>query len=143
MKIIWIGCHEEGVEAFRQVLESGYRVEAFITLDDSMYDKRSAGSRDYKTYCEKFDVKYYTVDTIKGESAYQIIEKNKPDLMIVLGWSEILPARILKIPSIGTIGTHASLLPHNRGSAPINWALIKGEKRTGNPERSLTSVSFQ
>ena len=66
------------------------------------------------------------VDTIKEELAYNLISEIKPDLLVVLGWSEILPKRLLDIPSIGTVGTHASLLPHNRGSAPINWTLIRG-----------------
>ncbi len=132
MKIVWIGFHEEGLEAFRQVLEAGKRVEAFITLDDEAFQKRSAGTRGYRTYCEQYGVAYLPVHTIKGEEAYEILLRYQPDLLIVLGWSEILPERLLDIPSIGTVGTHAALLPHNRGSAPVNWALIRGETECGN-----------
>ncbi len=132
MNIVWIGCHEEGIPAFREILEKGKHVSAFITLDETAYVKRSAGSREYETYCQKYNVNYYTVSTIKGDDAYEIVLKYKPDLLVVLGWSEILPVRLLDIPTIGTIGTHAALLPHNRGSAPVNWALIHGEKVTGN-----------
>lgn len=132
MNIVWIGCHEEGIKAFKTVLESGKSVKAFITLDETTFAKRSAGSREYRDYCEKYNVAYYVVDTIKGEKAYELITNCKPDILVVLGWSEILPERLLNIPSIGTVGTHASLLPHNRGSAPINWAIIRGEHITGN-----------
>lgn len=132
MRIVWVGCHEEGIVAFKNTLERGRNVSAFITLDEHAFSKRSAGSRKYQSYCEKYQVPYYMVESIKGEQAYELIVENKPDLLVVLGWSEILPERILKIPTIGTIGTHASLLPHNRGSAPINWAIIHGEKVTGN-----------
>ncbi len=132
MNIVWISSHEEGIIAFKNVLESGKTINAFITLDESAFLKRSAGSREYQNYCEKYQVPYFTVDTIKGEKAYKLIAEKKPDLMVVLGWSEILPEHLLNIPAIGTIGTHASLLPHNRGSAPVNWALIHGEKVTGN-----------
>lgn len=132
MRIVWIGCHEEGICAFKDVLENGDQVFAFITLDEEAFSRRSAGSRVYKEYCEKYNVKYYTVSTIKSDEAYEILKECKPDLLVVLGWSEILPARLLEIPEIGTVGTHASLLPHNRGSAPINWAIIHGEKVTGN-----------
>lgn len=132
MKIVWIGCHEEGLKAFCSVLESGRRIDAFITLEEQAFQKRSAGSRDYLSYCKKYNIPYYEVDTIKGDKAFDIISEINPDLIVVLGWSELLPETLLDIPAIGTVGTHASLLPHNRGSAPINWALIKGEEKTGN-----------
>ena len=132
MNIVWIGCHEEGLLAFKSVLENRKIVKAFITLNQVAYLKRSAGSRMYQRYCEEYGVPYHMVDTIKEELAYNLISEIKPDLLVVLGWSEILPKRLLDIPSIGTVGTHASLLPHNRGSAPINWTLIRGEKITGN-----------
>lgn len=131
MKILWIGYHEEGISAFRNISEI-YGIDAFITLEDAAFANRSAGTREYSEICTKYNIQYFTVDTIKSENAYKIIKAQKPDLMIVLGWSEILPERLLEVPAIGTIGTHAALLPHNRGSAPINWALIHGESRTGN-----------
>lgn len=132
IRISWIGFHEEGIKAFSGVLKRGYTVDGFITLSEEAFQKRSAGSREYEELCKKHGVPYFTVDTIKGDEAFQIVEKLKPDLLVVLGWSEILPERLLEIPTIGTIGTHAALLPHNRGSAPINWALIHGENLTGN-----------
>lgn len=138
MKITWIGFHEEGLKAFKQTLKRGYEVNGFITLDETAFSKRSAGTREYEQICQSYSIPYYSVETIKGEEAYQIINNLSPDLLVVLGWSEILPERLLLIPSIGTIGTHAALLPHNRGSAPINWALIRGEKRTGNTMMWLT-----
>lgn len=132
MNIVWIGCHEEGILAFRKTLILGKHISAFITLSQEAFEKRSAGSRVYAELCDEYDVPYYMVSTIKDDEAYDIIKNHKPDLLVVLGWSEILPARLLDIPTIGTIGTHAALLPHNRGSAPINWALIRGERVTGN-----------
>lgn len=132
MNIVWIGYHEEGILAFESVLKNGKKIKAFITLDEIAYAKKSAGSRKYQKYCKEYNVAYYTVNTIKGDYAYELILSSDPDLIVVLGWSEILPERLLDIPTIGTIGTHASLLPHNRGSAPINWALIRGEQVAGN-----------
>lgn len=131
MNITWIGNHEEGVIAFRETVKTN-GVDAFITLDEGAFSKRSAGSREYIEICEKNNIPVFFVDTIKGDRAYEIISAQKPDLLVVLGWSEILPERLLDIPTVGTVGTHAALLPHNRGSAPINWALIHGEEKTGN-----------
>lgn len=131
LRVVWIGFHEEGVEAFKATLEKGVNVAAFITLDDASFAKRSAGSRAYAQYCERYGVPCEPVRSIKDDDAYEIVRRYAPDLLVVLGWSEILPARILRVPRIGTVGTHASLLPHNRGSAPVNWALIHGETETG------------
>ena len=131
MNILWIGNHEEGVEAFRQTAETN-GISCFITLNEEMFSKRSGGSRVYVELCQQYNIPHYMVDTIKGEYAYELVSRHKPDLMVVFGWSEILPQRLLEVPSIGTVGTHAALLPHNRGSAPINWALIHGEEVTGN-----------
>lgn len=132
IRIAWIGCHEEGLIAFQNTLSQNKDVVGFITLQQSSFEKRSAGSRKYSEYCEQYNIPYFEVETIKNDESYNILLSLKPDLVVVLGWSEILPGRLLKIPSIGTIGTHAALLPHNRGSAPINWALIHGETVTGN-----------
>ena len=131
MKITWIGNHEEGILAFRKTAETN-GIEAFITLDETAFAKRSAGSREYLDICAKHDIPVFMVETIKGERAFEIISGQKPDLLVVFGWSEILPERLLDIPAIGTVGTHAALLPHNRGSAPVNWAIIHGEEKTGN-----------
>ena len=138
IRIAWIGFHEEGLDAFSLVLKQGYSIQAFITLDDMAFSKRSAGSREYQQICEKYTIPYYTVNTIKGDAAYELISRLSPDLLVVLGWSEILPERLLLIPKIGTVGAHAALLPHNRGSAPINWAIIHGENTTGNTMMWLT-----
>ncbi len=132
LKIVWVGCHSEGLDAFKKILGSGRKIDTFITLDDEAYQKRSSGTRGYSELCEKYGVPVKLVSSIKNDEAYRIIEENCPDLLIVLGWSEILPERILKIPTIGTVGAHASMLPHNRGSAPVNWAIIHGETECGN-----------
>lgn len=131
MNILWIGNHEEGVVAFRQTAAS-HGIKCFITLDEDAFAKRSGGSREYLDICQEFSIPWHTVDTIKGDRAYELVAQYQPDLMVVFGWSEILPQRLLELPTVGTVGTHAALLPHNRGSAPINWALIHGEDVTGN-----------
>lgn len=132
INIVWVGCHEEGVQAFETILKMGHKVTKFITLNDESFSIRSAGSREYYTLCESYHVPVGLVSTIKNDEAYEMILAAKPDLMVVLGWSEILPERLLDIPTMGTVGAHAALLPHGRGSAPINWAIIKGEKHGGN-----------
>lgn len=137
MKISWIGNHEEGLEAFERTAKRGF-INGFITLDDEAFAKRSAGSRDYIDIAERYGIKVYPISTIKNEESYGIIKSLSPDLMVVFGWNEILPERLLNLAKIGTVGTHAALLPHNRGSAPVNWAIIRGEEITGNTLMWLT-----
>jgi len=132
IRITWVGCHSEGETAFQSLLEKGYKVTNFLTLNDESFSRRSGGSRFYIELCEKYNVPVSLISTIKNDESYKIIKAAAPDLLIVLGWSEILPERLLDIPTIGTVGAHAAMLPHNRGSAPINWALIKDEKCCGN-----------
>ena len=137
MRITWIGNHEEGLIAFENTAKKGL-INGFITLDDEAFAKRSAGSRDYVDIAERYGISVYPVSTIKNDESYEILKSLNPDLVVVFGWSEILPERLLDIPSMGTVGTHAALLPHNRGSAPVNWAIIRGEKETGNTLMWLT-----
>lgn len=132
MRITWVGCHSEGLKSFKAFIDQGIKVDGFITLNDKSFEKRSAGAREYIEMCGVNNIPVYYVSTIKNDESYSIIKALNPDLLIVIGWSEILPERILDIPSIGTVGTHASLLPSNRGSAPVNWALIRGERQWGN-----------
>lgn len=132
MRIVWIGFHEEGIKALEGVLSERIKIHALITLNQLKMKERSASTHAYRSICERNGISYYEVDSIKSETAYNLLKNEKPDLVIVLGWSEILPARLLEIPSIGTVGTHAAMLPHNRGSAPVNWAILRGETTGGN-----------
>lgn len=132
IRILWVGCHEEGVAAFKTLLETGCQISRFVTLNDESFNKRSGSSREYIDYCNEYKIPISLISTIKNDEAYEIIKESKPDLMVVLGWSEILPERLLEIPTVGTVGAHAAFLPHGRGSAPVNWAIIKGEETGGN-----------
>lgn len=132
INIVWVGCHREGVSAYRSLLKKGYKITKFVTLNEIAFSKCSGGSRAYIELCKKYNVPISLISTIKNDEAYEIIKAAHPDLLIVLGWNEILPERLLDIPTIGAVGAHASMLPHNRGSAPVNWALIRGEETSGN-----------
>lgn len=130
MKIFCVGFHMEGVEAF-DFLTKNYNVVGLMTLNTIAASKRS-GVFNFKTFSEEAKVPYYEVKHINDKSSVEILKNHNPDLLIVLGWSQLLNDEVLSIPNIGTIGAHASLLPQMRGSAPINWAIIKGEEKTGN-----------
>jgi methionyl-tRNA formyltransferase len=129
-KIVWIGFHLEGLLAFTAIAKK-YNIVAAFGLRDDAAAKRSAVA-DYKRLCKIYKVSYYEVSQINDDDSVKLVKDLRPDLLIVLGWSQILSKKVLSIPKIGTIGAHASLLPSYRGSAPVNWALINGLNKTGN-----------
>lgn len=73
----------------------------------------------------------YQPSKLKDPASIDLIKNIKPDLIVVVAYGQILPKEIIHLPPLGCINIHASLLPKYRGAAPINWAIIKGEKTTG------------
>lgn len=73
----------------------------------------------------------YVKDTMKNSDITAQILSLKPDIILVIGWYIKIPNEIISIPSLGTIGVHAALLPQYRGGAPLVWAMINGEKKAG------------
>src|SRR5438132_5945887 len=131
LRIGWIGFHMEGLPALQAVLERGIPVQAVITLAPEQRAKRSAAV-DYGDVTRRFGVPLYQVADINSPEALALLRELALDVVFVLGWSQIIRPPALTSCRLGMIGAHASVLPHNRGSAPVNWALIRVEKQTGN-----------
>lgn len=130
MNIVFIGCVQIGYKCLKQILKDGWNVQAVFTLD-SRHAKKTSGYIDFSQLTEKHSVPLYKVKDINESCNINIIEKLKPDLVIVCGWQRLVSKHILMIPAKGVIGFHSSLLPEYRGRAPVNWAIIMGEKKTG------------
>jgi methionyl-tRNA formyltransferase len=131
MRLGWIGCHQEGLPALHGVLESGVPVEGVISLTREVAATRS-GAADYTALCQRYNIPLYHVASINSVEARELLRRLALDVVFVIGWSQILGPETLALARVGMIGAHASLLPQNRGSAPINWALIRGECVGGN-----------
>jgi methionyl-tRNA formyltransferase len=131
LRLGWVGFHVEGIPALTALLEAGVRLEGVITLREEALAKRSAGA-DYAVLLGPHGVPVYPVGNINDEEAVRLLRRMELDVAFVIGWSQILRPEALATARIGMIGAHASLLPHHRGSAPINWCLIRGELSTGN-----------
>jgi methionyl-tRNA formyltransferase len=67
----------------------------------------------------------------RSDEAYELFQRLAPDVVVIVAYGQIIPARLLTIPRFGWINLHASLLPKYRGAAPIHWAIVNGETRTG------------
>jgi methionyl-tRNA formyltransferase len=123
--------HREGLPAFEAVLAAGHAVACAFTLTKDELAKRSAPA-DYGPACRAHGVALHRIDDVNGARALELLAAARLDYLFVIGWSQILRAPALAALRRGAIGAHASLLPRMRGSAPINWALIRGERATGN-----------
>lgn len=130
MRFAWIGMHAEGLPALEALLAAGAPVQAVFTLTPELAAKRS-GSADYRPLCRRFGVPLYFVPDINATAAHAVLRALSPDVVFVIGWHQFIRPETLRLARVGMIGAHASLLPHNRGSAPINWAIIRGERETG------------
>jgi methionyl-tRNA formyltransferase len=131
LRIAWIGFHQEGIPALQGLRDAGVPLVAVITLDEPAAAKRCA-TAEYSDVLSGWNVPLHRVHNINDEQTIQLLSEMNLDLLLVIGWSQILSSAALATARLGAIGAHASLLPHNRGSAPINWAIIRGEKTTGN-----------
>ena len=131
LRILWVGFHEEGLPTFRALAEGKHKPIAALTLNERRLATRSGAVR-FEDVCAEYEIPLHKIGSINASSALELIQSLKPDLLVVLGWSQILREEVLSIPKIGTLGAHASCLPHNRGSAPVNWAIIRGETQGGN-----------
>jgi methionyl-tRNA formyltransferase len=127
----WIGAHREGLLALRALLDRGVAMEAVITLQPETAKKRS-GTGDYRSLCERDGVPVHEVASINDRETVALLRRLDLDLVFVIGWTQLLRPEVLQLARVGMIGAHASLLPVDRGRAPINWALIRGATTTGN-----------
>lgn len=131
MRFAWVGFHAEGLPALEALLEAGAPIHAVLTLRRDLAAKRSGGG-DPAPVASRFGVPVHRIAGINEPDALALLEGLTPDVVFVIGWHQIVRAQALRLARVGMIGAHASLLPHNRGSAPINWAIIRGEHQTGN-----------
>lgn len=131
VRFAWVGFHAEGLAALQALLAAGAPIAAVLTLSPSLAAKRSGGV-DYAPVCSQYGVPLHHIAGINEPQAFHILEALQPDVIFVIGWHQIVRPPVMRLARRGLIGAHASVLPHNRGSAPINWAIIRGERETGN-----------
>lgn len=131
MKIIIIGPSLLTRNCLQAILrEGGYKISALFCLKDKYADEKARFAV-FDDLAEKYNFDLHKIDNINSEKNIKIIKDIGPDLIIQLGWSQIISEEIINIPKKGCIGIHGSMLPKGRGGASFNWALIKDEKNCG------------
>jgi methionyl-tRNA formyltransferase len=128
-RIAFLGYGELGHAALQWLLENGEKISVVVThLDDP---KEKIWFRSVRSLAFEHLIPVYAPDDINRPEFIGIMKELKPDLVISVQFRQVLSRDILNLPSLGCVNLHPSLLPKYRGRAPINWAIINGEKKTG------------
>ncbi|MBI5184255.1 MAG: methionyl-tRNA formyltransferase [Nitrospinae bacterium] len=133
MKIIFMGTPDFALPAFQGLLDSRHEVIAAVTQPDRPKGRgRTIESSPIKREALRHDIPVFQPENVREENFKKNLTALRPDIIVVVAFGQIIPKGILGLPSFGCVNLHASLLPKYRGAAPMEWALIKGETRTGN-----------
>ena len=130
-KILFFGTSKFATAALSEIIEKKYNLIGVVTNPD-----RPAGrglkiqESEVKICAKKCNLKIYQPENLADDNFLSQIKEIKPDIIIVIAFKK-LPKSIWELPQYGTFNLHASILPDYRGAAPINWAIINGEKETG------------
>lgn len=132
MRIVFMGTPDFAVGTLEALIEAGHEVTMVVTQPDK--PKGRSGKLQYPPVKETalaHHIEVFQPTRIREEDAVEVIRRQAPDCIVVVAFGQILPKAILELPQYGCINVHASLLPKYRGAAPIQWAVINGDKVSG------------
>ena len=131
MRIIFMGTPQFAVASLDALIKAGSDIVAVVTAPDKPAGRGQKVSESaVKQYAVANGLKVLQPEKLKNENFIAELKALKADLQVVVAF-RMLPEAVWNMPAKGTINLHASLLPQYRGAAPINWALINGEKESG------------
>ena len=131
LRIVFMGTPDFAVASLKAVIESGYEVVGVITSPDRPAGRgRKIRISAVKEFALERGLNILQPTNLKDPDFLEELRSLQADLQIVVAF-RMLPEAVWKMPKLGTFNLHASLLPEYRGAAPINWAIINGESRTG------------
>lgn len=130
-KIIFMGTPDFAVFSLEKILQKGINVAAVVTAPDKAAGRgKKIKKSAVKKFAESKNIKILQPTNLKSDEFINELKRLKAELFVVVAF-RMLPKTVWSLPGKGTINLHASLLPNYRGAAPINWALINGEKTSG------------
>jgi methionyl-tRNA formyltransferase len=131
LKIVFMGTPEFAVPMLDAMLQSAHQVVGVITAPDKPAGRgMQLGESEVKKFAKSKGLKILQPEKLKNETFLAELKSLNADLFVVVAF-RMLPEVVWNMPPLGSINLHASLLPQYRGAAPINWAIINGEKETG------------
>ena len=132
MRILFMGTPEFAVASLKRLVEDGHQVCGVFTQPDKPKNRgHKMAFSPVKEYALTVGIPVYQPLKMRDGEALSIVRELAPELIVVAAYGKLLPEDILNTPSYGSINVHSSLLPKYRGAAPINWAILNGERVTG------------
>lgn len=132
MNVIFMGTPGFAVPTLEKLHESRHNLVLVVTQPDKPSGRgKKLRKSEVKERAEKLGLKIFQPDKIKKQENIDLLKSYNPDVIVVVAYGQILNKEILTLPKYGCINVHASLLPKLRGAAPLNWAIINGETKTG------------
>ena len=131
MRIVFMGTPDFAVESLKILVENNYNVVGVITMPDKPSGRgHKLQFSAVKQYAIEKNLNILQPEKLKDENFLEALKALRADVQVVVAF-RMLPEGVWNMPRLGTFNLHASLLPQYRGAAPINWAIINGEKETG------------
>ncbi len=132
MRIIFMGTPDFSVPTLERLTASKHSVIAVVTQPDKPKGRgKEVRMTPVKECALKHGIPVYQPVKARDKAFVEEMRALNPDVMVVIAFGQILPGELLKVPAYGCVNIHASLLPKYRGAAPIQWAVINGDKETG------------
>ena len=132
MELVFLGTPSFAVPTLERIVDAGHRVTAVFTQPDRPKGRGGQlAPSPVKQSALRLGLPVHQPERIRRPEVVEQLRHINPDAMVVVGYGQIIPQSIIDIPRLGIINVHASLLPKYRGAAPIQWAIVNGEKRTG------------
>ena len=132
MKVIFMGTPAFAVPTLEALKKTGHEVVLAVTQPDKPKGRgKSVQFPPVKEKALEYDIPVYQPERIRRPECIEVLKNCQADVIVVVAFGQILPKEILDMPPYGCINVHASLLPKYRGAAPIQWAILNGEKETG------------
>ncbi len=132
MRVVFMGTPDFAAESLRALLDSGFEVVGVFTQPDKPVGRRhTLEAPPVKRLAEARGIDVYQPTKLRDGTALGLLRDMRPDVIAVVAYGRLLPVDILELPPLGCVNIHGSLLPKYRGAAPIQWAVINGERETG------------
>lgn len=132
MRIVFMGTPDFAVPCLERLIKDGHSILGVFTQPDKPKGRSYVMTPPPVKVCaQEKGAQVFQPATMKDGSAYEILKKLEPELIVVVAFGKILPKDILDLPKYGCINVHGSLLPKYRGAAPIQWSVLNGDKVTG------------
>jgi methionyl-tRNA formyltransferase len=129
MNIVFIGGVKFSYELLSHILNNGWSISMVFSYNESK-KKFYSDYTSFEEITKKFCIPHVKVNNINDPENVNLLKKINPDLILVMGWSQLLKIDILQIPKFGVIGSHPTELPKYRGRAPLPWTILKNLKES-------------